>query len=251
MFNKYIDQFRFSEDHQKDMAPDPHNPYGPPFGPPPGVPPPLGPPFLPPPFPIPPPFSREAFQDIKIFIILIIISEHQDGINGYQLQEKFNLPRGILLRTLAHLEEKGYVKIKEDTIKGRKQKIFTITQSGRDFLEKLKMKWATHFARMSDMAPPEQFMGEGMKVMLKERIKAFSTKDDAEDFFRGFRSWVNSILNRIEHRRKNLLTVKSELDKVIEKISKMEELDIDSLKKFIDRFIKRIHESQEGEDQIA
>ena len=248
MFKKDIDQFRFSEDYQKNMAPDTDNPYGQPFGLPPGVPPPFGPPFPPPPFPIPPPFSREAFQDIKVFIILIIISEHQDGITAYQLQEKFNLPRGTLLRTLAYLEEKGYVKIKQDTIKGRAQKIYTISQLGRDFLEKLKMKWAAQFARMSDMAPPEQFMGEGIKVMLKEQIKVFTTKDGAEDFFRGIRSWVNSILNRIEHRRKNLLTLKSGLDKVIEKISTMEGLDIYSLKELIDRFIKQIPEPQESED---
>ncbi len=250
-FNRDIDQFRFPEDHHKDMAPGPYDPYDHPYGPLHGSPPPFGPPFLPPPFPMPPPFSRKAFQDIKTFIILIIISEHQDGITGYQLQEKFKFPRGTLLRTLDDLEEKGYVKIKEDIIKGRAQKIYTISQSGRDFLEHLKMKWATQFARMSDMAPPEQFIGEGMKAMCDEHIKNFTTKDDTEDFFRGIRSWVNSILNRIEHRRKNLLIVKSELDKSIENISKIEELNIDSLKKLIDKFIKKLLESQEGEDQIV
>lgn len=240
MFNRDIDQFRFPEDHYKDIAPGPHDPYDPAHG----GPPPFGSPFLPPPFPIPPPFSREAFQDIKTFIILIIISEHQDGITGYQLQQKFKFPRGTLLRTLNYLEEKGYLKIKEDIIKGRAQKIFMISQTGRDFLERLKVKWATQFARMSDMAPPEQFMGEGIDIMLKAHLKDFTTKDDAEDFFRGIRSWVNSILNRIKQRRKNLLIVKSELDKVIEEISKMEELNIDSLKKLIETAIKKINESQ-------
>ena len=251
MDNKDIDQFRFPKDHLKNMAHDPHIPYDYPPRPPHGGPPPFGSPFLPPPFPPPPPFGRQAFQDIKIFIILIIISEHQDGISGYQLQGKFKFSRGTLLRTLNDFEEKGYVKIKEVIVKGRAQKLYTISQSGREFLDHLKMKWTSQFARMSDMAPPEDFLGEELKVMLKEHMKDFVTKDDTEDFFRGIRSWVNSTLTRIEHRRKNLLIVKSEIDKVIEKISKMEGFDLDSLKKLIDKFIQKLLESQEGENQIV
>ena len=243
MFNRDIDQFRFPEDHPKNMAPGPHTPFDYPPRPPHGRPPPFGPPHP------PPPFSREAVQDIKTLIILTIISEYQDGITGYQLQEKFSFPRGTLLRNLNFLEVNSYVKIKEGIVKGRAQKLYTISQLGRDYLEHLKMKWASEFARMSDMAPPEQFLGEELKVMLKEHIKDFTTKDSTEDFFRGIRSWVNSTLNRIESRRESLLIVKSELNKVIKKISKMEELGINFLKKLIDQFIQNIHESQEGKDQ--
>jgi len=251
MYNRDIDQFRFSKDHLKKMAHDPHIQYDYPPRPPHGGPPPFGSPFLPPPFPPPPPFGRKAFQDLKVFIILIIISEHQDGITGYQLQGRFKFSRGTLLRTLNNFEEKGYVKIKEAIVKGRAQKIYTISQSGREFLDHLKMKWASQFAGMSDMAPPEDFLGKELKVIINEHIKDFVTKDDTEDFFRGIRSWVNSTLNRIEHRRKNLLIVKSELDKVIGKISKMEGFDVDSLKKLIEKFIEKLHESQESENQIV
>lgn len=250
MYNRDIDQFRFPKDHLKKMVHDPHIPYDYPPRPPHGGPPPFGSPYLPPPFPPPPPFGRKAFQDLKIFIMLIIISEHQDGITGYQLQGRFKFSRGTLLRTLNNFEEKGYVRIKEAIVKGRAQKIYTISQSGREFLDHLKMKWASQFAGMSDMAPPEDFLGEELKVILEEHIKDFVTKDDTEDFFRGIRSWVNSTLNRIEHRRENLLIVKSEIDEVIKKISKMEGFDLDSVKKLIDKFIQKIHESQEGENQI-
>ena len=131
MFNRDIDQFRFPEDHPKNVAPGPHTPFDYPPRPPHGRPPPFGPPHP------PPPFSREAVQDIKTLIILTIISEYQDGITGYQLQEKFSFPRGTLLRNLNFLEVNSYVKIKEGIVKGRAQKLYTISQLGRDYLEHL------------------------------------------------------------------------------------------------------------------
>ncbi|MHA1294424.1 MAG: hypothetical protein ACTSQJ_17410 [Promethearchaeota archaeon] len=108
MFRRDIDQFRFAEGYHRNMGPNPiieGHPHGPPPRGFPHHPPPRGFPFFPPPFPMPIPFSREAFQDIKIFVILIIISEHQEGITGYQLQERFKLPRGTLIRTLDYLDK--------------------------------------------------------------------------------------------------------------------------------------------------
>jgi len=152
MFNN-----RFYEDnpsrirHLYIRPPGPHrHPYE--CGPPPGF---DSPSFIPPPSVGPPlPIGKKGFQEIRRFIFLIIISEYKDGITGYQLQEKFNFPRGTLLRTLDDLEEKDFLKIREDVIKGRAQKFYLITEKGKKHLEKLKSKWAIHFSIMSEMAPP-------------------------------------------------------------------------------------------------
>ena len=43
----------------------------------------------------------DVFKEIRHFFILIIIKEsHPKGITGYELQQRFNLPRGNFLRIL-------------------------------------------------------------------------------------------------------------------------------------------------------
>jgi len=90
------------------MGQGPPEHHGPPHQPPFGGLHPFGsfPPFPKGPFKPPLPIGRESFQEIRDFIVLIIISEYPNGITGYQLQDKYNFPRGTLIRTLQELEDK-------------------------------------------------------------------------------------------------------------------------------------------------
>ena len=116
-----------------DDTPPPHEPRSP-FGPPPffGVPSHFKPPF---------PMTLEGFKEMKYIMILMILSDNPEGITGYQLQERFNMPRGNLLRTMDDLVELKHVKTSESVIKGRAQKFFIITEEGKTYLDDLKKKW--------------------------------------------------------------------------------------------------------------
>ncbi len=242
MFNRDTDQFKFENGPHRFMGqgpPDHHkHPHSPPYGdsPPFG----LRPPFLPPFFKFPLPFGKELFQEIRDYLVLLIISEYSDGITGYQLQEKYKFPRGTLIRTLQDLEVRKYLETKEEIIDGRANKFYMITELGNSFLEELKLKWAHVFGMMGEINP-----AMGLKMMILEKIKEFETKDDAIDFFRGIRSWMKSMLQRIETRIEKLKKSKIDLDKIIEEIEKMGDLDREKIKEMINESIERF----EGEEE--
>ncbi|MBD3342090.1 MAG: hypothetical protein GF353_23520 [Candidatus Lokiarchaeota archaeon] len=220
----------------------PHPP--PPFGFPPH-------PFIPPPPPFGSyspsepllPFDRESFKDIRQLILLTFISDNPEGITGYQLQETYQFPRGTLLRDLEEFEDMDYVKVNEDTIKGRAQKFYTITEDGKNYIEKLKVKWASRLAMMSEMAPPEIYglpiFKEQIKAHFLEMLENLDSKEDALDFFKGVRFWLKTYLARIIRRQTIFEKLKSRIADLILKIEKMEDFNRNEIKEEI----KKIHES--------
>ena len=236
MFKRDIDQFRSDNQPYRFMGQDPPDHHGPPHQPPFGGFPPFGSFRLFPkgPFKSPLPIGREAFQEIRDFIVLLIISEFPDGITGYQLQDKYNFPRGTLIRTLQELEDKKYLKTKEEIVEGRANKFFRITELGRKFLEELKLKWANLFSMMSEISP-----SKGLRLVLLEKIKEFESKDDAIDFFRGLRSWMKSMLKGIEKKIESFKQNKANLDEIIKEIDKMDTLNKDKIIEMVDKSIKK------------
>ncbi|MFW9820476.1 MAG: PadR family transcriptional regulator [Candidatus Thorarchaeota archaeon] len=236
MFNRDIDQFRSENAPHRFMAEGPPEHSGQPLHPPFGGIPPFGniPPFFKGPFKPPLPIGREAFQEIRDFIVLMIISEYPKGITGYQLQEKYNFPRGTLVRTLQEMEEKNYLRSEEQLVEGRANKFFIITELGRKFLEELKLKWSNVFSLMSEITP-----SKGLRKLLLEKIKDFEDKDDAIDFFRGMRSWTKDMLKRVEKRIENFKDTKADLDRVINEIENMNSLDKDKIIKMVEKAIQK------------
>ena len=239
MFKRDIDQFKFETDSYRFMGQDPPEHHGSPHPPPFGGIPFFGPksPFFSNQFKLNLPIGRESFQEIRDFIVLLIISEYPNGITGYQLQDKYNFPRGTLVRTLQALEDKQYLKSREEVLEGRANKFYIITELGKKFLEELKLKWANVFGIMSEINPPE-----GLKRLIFEKVEEFESKEDAIDFFRGIRSWMKSVLNRIELRIVKLKGSKADLDEIIEEIEKMGSLDTVKIKKMINETIEKFEE---------
>ncbi|MFX1273537.1 MAG: PadR family transcriptional regulator [Promethearchaeota archaeon] len=231
MFGRRIDIFGFEDDFHKFMGQNPpgheDRPHHPPFG----GPPPFGP--LPPfpgfPFRGPLPMNRESFQEIREYFILLLISGYPEGITGYQIQEKYKVPRGTLIRTLQDLDDKGYLTTKEEIIEGRANKFYFLTEQGKNFVEELNLKWANLFFMMSEFNP-----GEGLKVMMFDKIENFESKDDAIDFFRGLRSWSKELFKLIEKNIEKLKKAKNFLDVIIAKIENMDILDKEQVKDLLD-----------------
>ena len=244
MFKRDIDQFRYGDVIQRFKGENPHehhrHPYPPPFR----DTPPFGKmtPFQGPHFKFPLPMGREFFQEIRDYMILLIISEYPDGITGYKLTEKYNFPRGTLIKTLQDLESKGYLDSKEKIIEGRVNKFYMITDEGKKFLDELKLKWANIFGRMAEINPPE-----GLRTLVFAKINEFESLDDAIDFFRGIRSWMKGMLQRIESRIEKFKRSKEDLDELIENIDKMDHLDKEKIKEMVNESMKKMEEEHKNE----
>jgi len=244
MFKRDLNQFRFEQRAPGCMGqrpPGPHgHPHHPPFGGPPGFGP--MPPFAGSHMKPPLPMGREAFQEIRDYMLLLIISEYPEGITGYQLQDKYKFPRGTLIRTLQDLEDKYFLKTREEIIEGRTNKFYSVTEEGKKCIEELKMKWANIFGMMAEINPPH-----GMKLMLMEKIEEFKNKDEAIDFFRGIRSWMNDVFERIEERIEKFRKSKTDINKLIEVIEKMDTFNKDKIKEMVSESIKRMEEDEKNE----
>jgi len=192
------------------------------------------------PFGPPLPMSREEFKEIKHLMILTLLSEIPEGISGYQLQEQYNLPRGSMMRSLNELEENESLSTIQDVVKGRSQKIYKITDKGKENLENLKEKWTYQFLRMTDIAPMEQygnpFGSQHFKSRLLRNLENIENIEDAVDIFRGYRSKFKKMYKRLQNRMENLEKTKSHLDSVITEIEKMDQFDLNKIKEMVDKF---------------
>jgi len=237
MFRKDLGFFRLEENCRRMMGPKPPEHYGSPYPPPFGGRPPFGRiphfPGIHPRAPIP--MDKDSFQEIRDYMLLLIISEHSEGITGYQLQEKYQFPRGTILRTLQTLEDKGYLHTKEEIIDGRPNKFYIITIEGKKFLEKLKLKWATIFGRLAEINPEHD-----VKYMLYSKIEEFETIEDAHDFFSSFRLWSKGMLKNFEKRIEKFKIGTARTDEIIKEIDKMETLNKEKLREMVREIARRV-----------
>lgn len=198
---------------------------------------------------IPPfPLSRGAFRDLKDFFILTMLADHAEGITGYQIQEKYKISRSNVIRILRKLEEKKFVETAESIIDGRAQKKYRITTKGKEHLDNLKEKWATKFAFFSELAPPEKYGHPFARPRLYRKMVAeindFQSKEDALDYFQGYRSSLKKRIKKIQKRLDVLISAKSEVDTIVLKIDESDELKKDELKELLENIKKKITEEE-------
>jgi len=169
----------------------------------------------------------------------MLIGDQPDGITGYQLQDKYAIPRGNLVRTLDELEHDGYVSTREDVKDGRNQKYYTITDKGKEYAEKLKEDWASRFAMLSEMAPPDihgnPFQRPRHQRRMLEHVATLETKEDALDYFKGIRHALKSFLDHLDRRAKRTAQTKSIIDDIIKKIEAMDTYDAAAIKELVQK----------------
>ena len=199
---------------------------------------------------IPPfPLSRRAFRGLKDFFILTMLADHAEGITGYQIQEKYKIPRTNVIRILRKLEEKNLVETAESVADGRAQKKYRITTKGKEYLDELKEKWANKFAFFSELAPPEKYGHPFARPRLYRRMVAdindFQTKEDALDYFQGYRSSLKKRINKSQRRLDVLKSAKTEVDTIVQKIGETDELKKDELRELLEKIKQKITEPEE------
>ena len=94
---------------------------------------------------------------MRYFYLLNLLTEFPEGITAYQLQKQYESPRSNAIRVLNDLLQKEFV-ITKDMIKdGRAQKLYSLTDKGREKLRQMKTQWASFFTNMADQSPIEKF----------------------------------------------------------------------------------------------
>lgn len=183
------------------------------------------------------PMRRKKFRELKHFFILMYAKDTQKGITGYQLQENYNLPRGTAVRILNELEESSYLDTNEEIIDGRAHKFYSLTEKGVKYLETLKEKWATRFAMLSKIIPPERFGSPflhktPMKFLIK-KIKEFSSKEEVLEFFHGMQFHMQKHKEHLLQRVKFIEMTKQVIDHIIEDIEAMDTFNFEKIKALI------------------
>jgi DNA-binding PadR family transcriptional regulator len=174
----------------------------------------------------------------------MLIAEHPEGITGYQLQDKYAIPRGNLVRTLDELEHDGYVSTREDVKDGRNQKYYAITDKGKQYAEQLKEDWASRFSMLSEMAPPDvhgnPFRRPRHQRRMLDHVDALETKEDALVYFRDIKRSLESFLDHLDRRVKRTEQTKVIIDEIIKKVESMEKFDAKAIKDVVQKAPKEM-----------
>ena len=92
---------------------------------------------------------------------------------------------------------------------------------------------------MSEINP-----SKGIRSIIIEKVDEFESLDDANDFFRGIRSWMKGMLQQIEKIIKNFKNSKIRIDSLIEEIENMESLNKEKIKQAVIEMIKNMEEGK-------
>lgn len=185
-----------------------------------------------------PPMMRRdhIYREMKDLFILSSLDEQKEGLSGTQLQESHGLPRGNLMRGLVELE-------KQELIVKNAEKIYTITEKGKGYLEEIKEKIAERNMIIDDIAPMEHYASPFHRPHPRNSLiydlDLMNNKEELIDYFRGMRARITRHKNHLEHRLKNINIDKKELDELIQQIESADESSIDEIKKKIRENLKK------------
>ena len=172
------------------------------------------------------PFKKTFLKEIQMLFLLEIINGSENGITAYKLDTYFGFPRTSALRILEELENEGYIHSHTITQEGREQKLFKLTDRGKQYLKELKRKWAARIMTWHEIVPPEEFghplAPENLGDLLEIRLQDIETKEDAIDVLRGTRAQLNSIKQRY---KKRLQIIENSIRKIGEAVKKLEEIE--------------------------
>ncbi|MFW9923596.1 MAG: PadR family transcriptional regulator [Candidatus Thorarchaeota archaeon] len=153
-------------------------------------------------FPPPPmPFGPGMIKEMSQLVFLWTISEEKEGITGYDLQKDYDAKQTNVYRTLKEMEDLDLLSSEETIEGGRAQKLYRITEKGREHLKNLREKWTTRIAFLTDIIPPENFDGPMPSHKYHNRVFRYideiSSKEEALVF-------LNDLKKRSEYRKKQL-----------------------------------------------
>ena len=140
---------------------------------------------------------------------------------------------------IAKMIEPGYVYVSTSKISGRTQTLYKLSESGKEYLGRLKEKWSIRFANMADLAPFDKYAGYSIcEVIFKEALEYLDVtelKTDTENYLQEIHSNLNHEISMIENRLENLIVAKNELGIVIKSISNQSSFNREEIMKILEK----------------
>ncbi|MBD3189574.1 MAG: winged helix DNA-binding protein [Candidatus Heimdallarchaeota archaeon] len=197
-------------------------------------------------FPPPPrmPFGREMIKELRELVFLWTIAEESEGITGYDLQKNYQAKQTNVYRTLNEMTEAGYITFKETTVKGRAQKLYSISPKGQKYLNYLRRKWTTRISFLTDVVPPEgRFFPPRQKHRQKHilhEIDQLETQDQLLDYLDTLHKHYQRRIKRLEKHSQNIQKIMQELENVIGEITQLSDFSQEKAKTIIKKMFENI-----------
>ena len=186
------------------------------------------------------PFGPKFVKEISRLVFLWTISEESEGITGYELQKNYKAKQTTVYRVLKGMEEKELLTSEETIVKGRAQRLYKITEKGKEYLIELREKWTTRIAFLTDitpigMHPPPIFR---RKSKIHDYLKKVETKEEMLEFLEGYKEHINRRKTQLEKRLKNYVDNLDKLDEIIRKVSEKDTFDQEDKKQLVKEYFK-------------
>lgn len=185
------------------------------------------------------------FKKLRKMTLLWIVSIHQDGITGYELQDSFNIPQTNAYRLLKTMNQEDLVTLDTRIVDGRAQKRYLITETGKhEFNEMLKEfsgKVGFIFDMMARGNPQEHFkrLIEGRRGMpfFKNRLETTETKEKALELIDKASKFLGRQENMFNLMIKDMARKKSVLRQLKEKIAEMDHYNNQEILKILESLV--------------
>jgi DNA-binding PadR family transcriptional regulator len=192
------------------------------------------------------PFGPPMVKEMMYLVFLWTISEESEGITGYELMKNYGIKRSNVYRSLKELEEElGYLTSEEKIVDGRAQKLYKITDKGKNHLSELRENWTRRIAFLMDITPPPASpMGHHPAHSRRRRsdlfidqLSKFKTKEEALAFIENAREHFKGRIKRYEKRIDGLKISLKSFDDIETKINQEEKYNSEEITKFVKKLI--------------
>jgi DNA-binding PadR family transcriptional regulator len=186
------------------------------------------------------PFGPKLVKEMSRLVFLWTISEEPEGITGYELQKNYKAKQTTVYRTLKGMEERELLISEETIVKGRAQRLYKITDKGKEYLVELREKWTTRIAFLTDIAPfskhpPPIFR---RRSRIHDYLKKVETKEDMLEFLVGYKNYITRRRTQLENRLKHYDSNLERLDEIFKKVSDKETFDKEDKERLVEEYFK-------------
>jgi DNA-binding PadR family transcriptional regulator len=191
------------------------------------------------------PFGPNLVKEMSQLVFLWTISEELEGITGYDLKENYNVKQTNVYRTLGEMEEQGYIIANEKIVKGRAQKLFSITEKGKVRLKDLREKWTTKIAFLSDIAPPRPLFASEYKGRHRnffDSLEEIKSKEEMLQYLHYLQRRTKRHEQFLEERLQRTTKNTKILAETVEFIETQKDYDTKEVKELIKELIEKYHQ---------
>ena len=190
----------------------------------------------------PMPFGPGMVKEMSQLVFLWTIAEETEGITGYDLQKNYKVKQTSVYRTLKDMEEKGYIISEETIVNGRAQRLYHITEKGKEKLRELRENWTNQIAFLSDITPPPRGplirIRHSRRPTLIEQLKKFTTKEEVMKYLSDLEKHYEGRKLQLQQRMLNLNTTIKTIGDITSKVDKLDEYNIEEVEKIIQEMTK-------------